>query len=212
MTVARIRRAGERAVVLDVGANPPAVAKQVRRLAQTAGSTLADVVPGASTVLVVATDPAQLTRFLAALPQLDSTDDLPDDDPAAAVVELAVRYDGPDLITVAEATGMDVAEVVRRHCAATYRAAFTGFAPGFAYLTGLDPRLQLPRRDSPRPAVPPGSVAIADTYSAVYPRASPGGWHLLGSTDALIFDPDRASPALISPGTYVRFAASWPLP
>jgi KipI family sensor histidine kinase inhibitor len=207
MTVAGIRRAGERAVVLDVDGNPPGVAGQVRRLAQTAGTTLVDVVPGARTVLVVATDPAQLARFLAALPQLEFADDQPDEDPAAAVVELAVRYNGPDLTAVAEATGMDVADVVRRHCAATYRAAFTGFAPGFAYLTGLDRRLHLPRRDSPRPAVPPGAVAIADTYSAVYPRASPGGWHLLGSTDAPIFDPDRASPALISPGTYVRFVA-----
>ena len=83
----------------------------------------------------------------------------------------------------------------------TYEAAFTGFAPGFAYLSGLDPALRMPRRSSPRPRVPPGSVAIADTYTAVYPRPSPGGWHLLATTDVTLFDPAREPPALITPGS-----------
>ena len=92
-----------------------------------------------------------------------------------------------------------------RHSDATYRAAFCGFAPGFAYLTGLDPALQLPRRATPRTRVPAGSVAIAAGYSAVYPTTSPGGWHLVGHTDAVLFDADRDPPALIAPGTTVHF-------
>lgn len=94
---------------------------------------------------------------------------------------------------------------MERHAAGTYRAAFCGFAPGFAYLTGLDPSLHLPRRDTPRTRVPAGSIAIAAEYTAVYPSASPGGWHLIGRTDATLFDPQRQPPALIVPGTAVHF-------
>jgi KipI family sensor histidine kinase inhibitor len=202
MSMAGIRRAGERSVLLDVRCPPAAVAAGIHRLADAERLTLAEVVPGAETVLVMAASPTELGRLLAALPKLEIADQA--GDPDAGTVELRVRYDGPDLHAVADALGMDVAEVVRRHCAVTYQASFTGFAPGFAYLSGLDPRLVLPRRDSPRPAVPAGSVAIADAYTAVYPRASPGGWHLLGTTDAAIFDPDREPPALIAPGCRVQ--------
>jgi KipI family sensor histidine kinase inhibitor len=121
-------------------------------------------------------------------------------------VTLPVSYDGPDLAVVAEATGLAVDEVVRLHAATVYTAAFTGFAPGFAYLTGLPEQLQLPRRAEPRTRVPAGSVAVADVYTAVYPRESPGGWNLLGTTDAVLFDPDRVPAALLPPGTRVRFA------
>jgi KipI family sensor histidine kinase inhibitor len=205
MTTLPVRSAGERAVVLDCGAQAAGVASAVRLLAERLDVRLADVVPGAATVLVVAANPFDLQRFLGSLGDLE---------PAAGarasggVVEIACRYDGPDLAEVAAATGLSVAEVIARHSAATYEAAFTGFAPGFAYLSGLDPVLRLSRRSSPRPRVPPGSVAIADGYSAVYPRASPGGWHLLGSTDAVIFDAAREPAALIAPGARVRFVAS----
>jgi len=91
------------------------------------------------------------------------------------------------------------------HSNVTYKAAFCGFAPGFVYLTGLPPLLRLPRRESPRPNVPAGSVAIADTYTAVYPRSSPGGWHLLGTADAVLWDAEREPAALISAGASVRF-------
>lgn len=211
MTVARIRRAGERSAVLDVTSAPSSVAAGISRLAEAEQLTLTDVVPGAATVLVMAANAAELTRLLGALPRLVADDGTPGAEPST--VELRVRYDGPDLTAVAEAVGIGVAEVVRRHTDPTYRAAFTGFAPGFAYLTGLDPSLQLPRRGSPRPAVPAGSLAIADTYTAVYPQASPGGWNLLGTTDAVIFDPSRDPPALITPGTRVRLIAEpGPLP
>jgi KipI family sensor histidine kinase inhibitor len=107
---------------------------------------------------------------------------------------------------VARATGLTVATVIDLHSAARYVAAFCGFSPGFAYLRGLPPALQLPRRATPRASVPAGSVAIASEYAAVYPRSSPGGWHLLGTTDTVLFDPAADPPALIQPGTSVRFA------
>jgi len=182
---------------------PATIAAAVRQLAEQLGTALEDVVPGAGTVLVLARDQAGLARLLAALPDLaDVKETLKQDGPT---VELPVRYDGPDLAAVADATGFSVEEIVRRHSSATYQAAFTGFAPGFAYLTGIDPALQLPRRDTPRPAVPAGSLAIADTWTAVYPRSSPGGWHLLGTVDVMMFDLHREPAALVSPGQSVRF-------
>jgi allophanate hydrolase subunit 1 len=90
------------------------------------------------------------------------------------------------------------------------RAAFCGFAPGFAYLTGLAPRYHLPRRPTPRPRVPSGAVAVAGEFTAVYPRPSPGGWHLIGRTDTEMWDPSRAEPALVAPGTHVRFVPVGP--
>jgi len=125
-------------------------------------------------------------------------------------VEIPVVYDGPDLQAVAAATGLEVPEVIALHACAEYFAAFSGFAPGYAYCTGLDRRLWLPRRPSPRTSVPAGSVAIADAYSAVYPQASPGGWHLIGRTDLTLFDLTRAEPALIRPGDRVRFTVRTP--
>jgi KipI family sensor histidine kinase inhibitor len=119
-------------------------------------------------------------------------------------VRLEVHYDGADLELVARRSGLPVDEVIRRHCAPEYTVQFCGFAPGFGYLSGLDPALRLPRLDSPRPAVPAGSVGIAGEFTGVYPRSSPGGWLLLGHTDAVLFDLDRRPPALLRPGTAVR--------
>jgi biotin-dependent carboxylase-like uncharacterized protein len=126
---------------------------------------------------------------------------------ASDPVVLPVRYDGADLAEVASLTGLGVAEVVRRHAAATYTVAFGGFMPGFAYLTGLDPVLHLPRRSSPRTRVPAGSVAVAGEFAAVYPSATPGGWRLLGTCTTPLFDVHRDPPALLRPGTRVRFVA-----
>ncbi|MDI3404749.1 5-oxoprolinase subunit B family protein [Streptomyces cavernicola] len=116
-----------------------------------------------------------------------------------------VRYDGPDLADVAELTGLTVREVIERHTTPLYTVAFAGFAPGFGYLTGTDPVLRLPRRSEPRTAVPSGSVAVAGGFTGVYPRSSPGGWQLLGSTDAPLWQEDRTPPALLLPGRTVRF-------
>ncbi|MEY4401653.1 MAG: hypothetical protein RL072_1518 [Actinomycetota bacterium] len=121
------------------------------------------------------------------------------------LVELPVRYDGADLTDVAETCSLSVERLIALHSNAEYEVSFCGFAPGFAYLVGLPRELHLPRRASPRTRVPAGSVAIAARYSAVYPRESPGGWHLLGTTTATLWDIAREQPALLQPGTRVRF-------
>jgi inhibitor of KinA len=118
---------------------------------------------------------------------------------------IPTRYDGVDLSDVAAATGLSVEEVVKRHSARVYRVDILGFVPGFAYLSELDESLVLPRREQPRPRVTPGSVAIAGAQTAVYPLATPGGWHIIGSTDAVMFDPERLEPALLRAGDIVRF-------
>lgn len=162
-----------------------------------------EVVPGARTLLV-RFDPG--ITGASALAEVMAGLELPAVPTAEGpLVSIDVDYDGTDLGAVANATGCSVAEVIERHSRAEYLAAFSGFAPGFAYLTGLDPALRLPRLASPRTAVPTGSVAIAGEYSAVYPRRSPGGWHLLGHTDAQLWDLARPEPALLTPGTRVRF-------
>jgi KipI family sensor histidine kinase inhibitor len=135
--------------------------------------------------------------------QLAALATLSDDDGAARQIEIRVVYDGPDLDEVARATQLALDDVVQLHAAATYVVDTIGFAPGFAYLTGLDERLVLPRRATPRPRVPGGSLAIADGLTAVYPFASPGGWHLIGHTvDVRMFD-ERG--ALLQLGDHVRF-------
>ncbi|HET9547154.1 MAG TPA: allophanate hydrolase subunit 1, partial [Desertimonas sp.] len=167
-----------------------------------------EVVPGAETTLVVvragdAVDSVRRTiaALQGAVVGTGSADGL------AQEIVLDVVYDGEDLADVAAATGLSVESVVALHSGAVYRCDFCGFAPGFAYLSGLDPRLQLPRRATPRMSVPAGAVAIAGAYTAAYPSASPGGWHLIGRTDALLWNLADDPPALIPPGTTVRFRA-----
>ena len=167
------------------------------------GDDVDEIVPAAATVLVTVASPADRAAIREALTSLRPA--RTDHAAEVAAVELPVLYDGEDLEDVAEATGMSVAEVVARHAAPTYRCAFCGFAPGFGYLTGLDPSLHLPRRATPRIRIPAGAVAIAAGYSAVYPSASPGGWHLIGHTDAPMWRTDRDPPALVVPGAEVHF-------
>lgn len=124
---------------------------------------------------------------------------------AGDAIEIAVTYDGPDLADVAKHTGMSEQEVVAAHTGKPWTVAFGGFAPGFAYLVGGDDRLVVPRRETPRTSVPAGSVGLAGEFSGVYPRSSPGGWQLIGHTDAVMFDVDRDPPALLMPGVPVRF-------
>lgn len=118
---------------------------------------------------------------------------------------ISVRYDGPDLADVAQRTGLGIDEVVARHSGRWYDVFLLGFVPGFAYLGELDPALVLPRRPVPRPRVSAGSVAIAGAQTAVYPLTTPGGWHLIGRTTAVLFDPDADPPATLAPGDRVRF-------
>ncbi|NHT17060.1 urea amidolyase family protein [Cellulomonas sp. IC4_254] len=176
-----------------------------------------DVVPAARTVLVRFATPADArdavdavltaARAAGSRSRDQAAPGHPDSATPADPVVLPVRYDGPDLAAVARATGLTEREVVRRHAAGEYTVAFGGFMPGFAYLTGLDPALHVPRRATPRERVPPGAVAIAGEFAAVYPAATPGGWMLLGTCDVPLFDVDRDPPALLRPGTRVRFAA-----
>ena len=162
-----------------------------------------ELVPAARTVLVrydpARTAPDALAEALAAVRPVAR----------AALggerVEVPVSYDGEDLHEVARLAGCSPEEVVRRHVAGDYVSAFCGFAPGFAYLDGLDPALHVRRRDSPRTRVPAGAVAVADRFTAVYPRPSPGGWRLLGRTELSLWDLGRDPPARLAPGTRVRF-------
>lgn len=163
------------------------------------------VVPAARTVLVefdpAALGFAELRDLIQRCASAGGSSPGPLGEPA---VELTVHYDGPDLEAVAEQCGLPVSQVIQRHCAPEYTVQFCGFAPGFGYLSGLDPALRLPRLATPRQAVPAGSVAIAGEFTGVYPRSSPGGWLLLGRTDATLFDLDRQPPALLRPGVTVR--------
>lgn len=122
-----------------------------------------------------------------------------------APLTIDVVYDGPDIAAVAYAAQISVDDVVRLHATGAYEVAFCGFSPGFAYLRGIDERLQVPRRDTPRTTVPAGSIGVAAGYTCVYPSASPGGWHLIGRTTATLWDVDRDPPALLRPGRAVRF-------
>lgn len=121
------------------------------------------------------------------------------------VVEVPVRYDGEDLPEVAEMLGITAEEVVRRHTDADYTVAFTGFAPGFAYLSGGDTGLEVPRRKTPRTRIPAGAVGLAGPFSGIYPQASPGGWQIIGVTPLTMFDLALDPPAVLRPGFRVRF-------
>ncbi|HTX86347.1 MAG TPA: urea amidolyase family protein [Streptosporangiaceae bacterium] len=217
-----IKSAGDAALLLETGdaatggqqgGNGAAGIAAAIRAAELPG--VIDVVPGAVTVLVTfepgSWSAPTLTDRLAVLAAGAAA-------PAAAAsaagepVLIDTVYDGPDLASVAALTRLAEAEVITRHQAVEYRVGWLGFAPGFGYLTGLDPALAVPRLDSPRLSVPAGSVAIAGGLAAVYPSASPGGWRLLGRTAAVTWDPGREPPALLAPGQRVRFRAVERLP
>jgi KipI family sensor histidine kinase inhibitor len=164
-----------------------------------------DLVPAARTVLIrldpAVTSPAEAEKAAAGL----HTGGAGRAD--AGTVEIPVRYDGPDLAEVAEHTGLTPGEVVELHTGSPWTVAFAGFTPGFGYLTGGDPRLDVPRRGSPRTRIPAGSVGLAGRFSGVYPNDSPGGWQLIGSTTERMWDLNRAQPALLTPGVKVIFRA-----
>jgi KipI family sensor histidine kinase inhibitor len=162
---------------------------------------VADLVPGARTVLL---DCAGLSES-ALRDVLGGFSPARTPTATGAVVEIPVRYDGEDLADVAALAGCPVDDVIALHTGADLRVAFCGFAPGFAYLTGLPAPLHVPRLGTPRTAVDAGSVALAGGYAAVYPRRSPGGWRILGHTSVILWDTRRTPPALLTPGTRVRF-------
>lgn len=197
---------GDRALLLDLGDPEHALAwAEALRTAPPTG--VAEVVPGGATVLVVADERADVTALRATLTAYRPPAGAAVAGGQGPVVDVPVRYDGPDLDDVARLTGLDVDEVVAAHTEQTWRVAFAGFAPGFGYLVGEDDRLRVPRRASSRTAVPAGAVGLAEDYSGVYPRESPGGWQLIGHTDLVLWDLDRSPPALLVPGARVRFRA-----
>lgn len=162
-----------------------------------------EIVPGARTVMVrfdpLLTNAARLYDKIAGL-DLSTRSSR-----AGEFFDIPVTYDGEDLGDVAEMLACNIEEVVQRHTQATYTVAFTGFAPGFAYMTCDDPRFDVPRRKSPRVKIPAGSVAIAGKFGGIYPSDSPGGWQLLGTTPLKMWDTARERAALLAPGDRVRF-------
>jgi KipI family sensor histidine kinase inhibitor len=201
------RRVGDRAMLVELGSRARAAAayRIVRRLVDRDPSLAVDVVPAATTVLLDGIADARRWRDVLTQPAVDAA--LAEDADVGAVepVVIRVRYDGVDLEDVAETWGCSPREAVERHAAADFTVAFCGFAPGFAYCTSDPPLQPVPRRPEPRARVPAGSVALASEYCGVYPRAMPGGWQLIGTTDAVLFDARRDQPALLSPGAPVRF-------
>ncbi|MGX7679046.1 5-oxoprolinase subunit B family protein [Jatrophihabitans sp. DSM 45814] len=223
MTAGRLLPYGETAVLVEIEqahdviglrdalrrlATAPDRAASTAAVSPTRSSPVRAVVPAARTVLVEF-DPRCTTRSWVQelIEEALAATGAGTEPLAAAVVQLEVQYDGADLTSVAAELAESIEAVIARHTEPEYLVQFCGFSPGFAYLTGLDPKLRLPRLATPRPSVPAGSVAVAGEYTGVYPRPSPGGWLLLGHTDQVLFDAARAQPALLSPGTRVRFVA-----
>jgi KipI family sensor histidine kinase inhibitor len=166
-----------------------------------------DIVPAARTVLLKLDGSgrqAAIRRRLQTMRVVAGTEPIALGEPLV----IDVVYDGADLDEVAELSGLTTAQVIDAHTANPWNVGFCGFAPGFAYLVGGDPRLAVPRRSEPRPAVPAGAVGLAGEFTGIYPRRSPGGWQLIGRTDAALWDIDRPAPALLTPGTRVQFRAA----
>ncbi|MDN5920189.1 MAG: allophanate hydrolase subunit 1 [Pseudonocardia sp.] len=199
----RVRACGRWALLLELD-SAEEVAATARTLRAAALPEVVELVPAARTVLVEVLAGTGLDRVRDAVSEVD---------PSAAGADEGARhtipvvYDGEDLQLVADTAGIGTDEVVALHTGAEFTVAFCGFAPGFGYLSGLPEQLCQPRLASPRSAVPSGSVGLADVYSCVYPRRSPGGWRLIGRTDLTMFDAAADPPARLAPGDRVRFEA-----
>lgn len=200
-------RYGESALMAELG-SLDAVLAVYDALAGDPPRGVTDIVPAAATLLLRFEPPASHASVAAAVRaawtawtarsggrRRDATPE----------VLIPVVYDGADLADVAAHTGLTEREVVAAHTGTVWTVAFCGFAPGFGYLVGGDTRLAVPRRTEPRVRVPAGSVALAGEFSGVYPRESPGGWQLIGRTDATLWDIASDPPTLLRPGTRVRF-------
>jgi KipI family sensor histidine kinase inhibitor len=198
----RTRPCGDTGLLVELDSLDEVLALHADLAADPPSGTV-DLVPAARTVLVRVAAAADLPGVAA---------DVLAREPGAVtgraegeVVEIAVTYDGEDLDDVARHTGLGPEEVVEAHTGQTWTVAFAGFTPGFGYLVGADDRLHVPRRESARTRVPAGAVGLAGEFSGVDPRESPGGWQLVGRTDHVLWDLDRDPPAVLLPGTRVRF-------
>lgn len=201
--VRSVRAVGTRAVLAELSGTPDVLALQALLLEKPLPGQL-DVLAAAETVLITADSPASARRFAELLLRLDLTAPVQRD---GELVVIDTVYDGEDLAEVGKLTGLGPDGVIAAHTGQIWIVAFAGFAPGFGYMVGENQALEVPRRSSPRTAVPAGSVALAGNYSAVYPRRSPGGWQLIGRTGAKMWDLDREQPALAAPGHRVQFRA-----
>ncbi len=201
MTGMQVRVVGDHAVLVECAGHDEVAAAYSLLIERRADLDAIDIVPAARTVLLDGLRDARATG--------DLLRGWPDPAPVTAitgtVVEVPVTYDGDDLDEVARQWDVTTADVVRLHSSTTFTVAFCGFAPGFAYCTGLPADRGVARRAEPRTRVPAGSVALAGEYTAVYPTASPGGWQLIGRTKLELWRPERDDPALLAPGTTVRF-------
>jgi KipI family sensor histidine kinase inhibitor len=196
------RVVGQHALCVEVANTAAAQATYAAILSAVESGELAaprDVIPAARTVLLDGVEPGRWQDYLASQRVIAG--------PAIGgdVVRVSLRYNGPDLAEVAAAWGCAPSDVPRLHLETTYTVAFCGFAPGFAYCTGDIARPPVPRRSDPRTRVPAGSVALAGEFCGIYPTAMPGGWQLIGRTELVLFDVDRAQPALLKPGDRVQF-------
>lgn len=209
-----------RAAAMVVADRVEAWRAELWRLREQGDLDAVEIVPAATTVLLDGlSDPAHTAALLndwtptpistgTASTDATSTGTTSTGTTSTGAVEVPVIYDGVDLATVAGHWNVDVTAVVRRLTATEFRVAFCGFAPGFAYLTGLAAGLSVPRLSTPRSRVPAGSVALAGPYAGIYPTAAPGGWLLVGRTDLPLFDVHADPPARLAPGTRVRLVAA----
>ncbi len=198
----RVLRCGSSAVLVELDDERQVIGLHASLVAEPPAGTT-EFVPAARTVLV-RYDPARISiRQLTA--EVTSRDHHVEEGRLDRLVEIPVHYDGDDLADVARLAGMSVQDVITRHLAGDYTVAFTGFAPGFAYLTGVDPVLHVPRHSAPRARVDAGAVALADRFTGIYPRPSPGGWRIIGHTDMPTWNLDHQPPTVLTPGTRVRF-------
>lgn len=207
----RILPLGQRALLAEVPDLADVLALHARLEASRPAGVI-DLVPAARTVMVRVDPRVLLLSAARAWIEAASTDAAPLLAADTREVEIGVRYGGADLAETALLLGVSADELVARHTAARWTVAFTGFAPGFGYLVSPDWPFDVPRLAAPRTRVPAGAVGLAGEFTGAYPRATPGGWRLIGTTDAALFDPDAASPAVLAPGTRVRFRPARPLP
>ncbi len=199
----RLRRVGDGGLLVELDSLEQVIGL-TRALADARPGGVIDVIPAARTLLV-RFEPEEVSRTMVGQWLSTASRQDADDDRVSDTVEVPVRYDGADLAEVARLTGLTAPQVVGLHSGAIYTVAFCGFSPGFAYLSGSPAALRVPRRSSPRTKVPAGAVALAGEFTGVYPRESPGGWQLIGHTDLVTFDLEKNPPALLTPGTLVRF-------
>jgi KipI family sensor histidine kinase inhibitor len=193
---------GDRAVLLECADLTEALS--VQPLIKARLEQVIEIIPGARTLLLRLSEPLAPADRKTLLTMPGQHQDVHDQEPLVIEVE----YSGSDLEEVGRLTRLTAEDVVAAHTGQLWTVAFCGFAPGFGYLRGEDDRLRVPRRTTPRTAVPAGAVGLADEWSGIYPRSGPGGWQLIGRTDAPLWDLDREQPALLQPGMRIRFERS----